>query len=68
MPALRHLGPLVLAWGFSIIVMVQEKDLGSSLLFFTVFTAMVYMATRRGVYVAIGLVLFVAGAWVAYHL
>ncbi|MCU1426766.1 MAG: bacterial cell division rane protein [Actinomycetia bacterium] len=67
-PALRHLGPLMLAWGFSIIVMVQEKDLGSSLLFFAVFSAMLYMATNRGVYLLGGLVLFVIGAVIAYHL
>ena len=48
-PALRHLGPLALAWGFSILVMVYEKDLGSSLLFFGVFAAMLYMATGRAV-------------------
>ena len=46
-PALRHLGPLLLAWGISILVMVYEKDLGSSLLFFGVFAAMLYMATGR---------------------
>ena len=36
-PELRHLGPILLAWGVSLIVMVAEKDLGSSLLFFTLF-------------------------------
>ena len=39
----------LLAWGFSILVMVYEKDLGSSLLFFGVFAAMLYMATGRAV-------------------
>src|SRR5262249_39723150 len=47
LPALRHLGPLLLAWGVSIVVMVMEKDLGSSLLFFAIFAAMLYMATSR---------------------
>lgn len=68
LPALRHLGPLLLAWGFSIVVMVMEKDLGSSLLFFAVFAAMLYMATNRSAYLASGLVLFTAGAAFAYNL
>lgn len=68
LPALRHLGPLMLAWGFSIVVMVMEKDLGSSLLFFAVFAAMLYMATNRAAYLASGLVLFTAGAAFAYNL
>ena len=42
-------GPLLLAWGFSILVMVRQKDLGSSLLFFAVFAAMLYIATDRAV-------------------
>jgi peptidoglycan glycosyltransferase len=67
-PALRHLGPLALAWGFSILVMVYEKDLGSSMLFFGVFAAMLYMATGRAYYVFVALVLFLAGAFIAYHL
>ncbi len=65
-PALRHLGPLALAWGFSILVMVYEKDLGSSLLFFGVFAAMLYMATGRGYYLFVGLILFLIGAALAY--
>jgi peptidoglycan glycosyltransferase len=65
-PALRHLGPLALAWGVSILVMVYEKDLGSSLLFFGVFAAMLYMATGRLYYLLVSLVLFLAGAALAY--
>jgi peptidoglycan glycosyltransferase len=66
LPDPRHLGPLLLAWGFSILVMVQEKDLGSSLLFFAVFLAMVYMATGRATYLGVGAVMFAAGAAFAY--
>ncbi len=67
-PALKHLGPLLLAWGFSILVMVRQKDLGSSLLFFAIFAAMLYMATERAAYLIAGLGLFVTGAAVAYQL
>jgi peptidoglycan glycosyltransferase len=68
LPAPRHLGPLLLAWGVSIVVMVMERDLGSSLLFFAVFAAMLYMATERLTYVVAALLLFVGGAAVAYQL
>jgi len=68
LPAPRHLGPLLLAWGVSIVVMVMEKDLGSSLLFFAVFAAMLYMATERLTYVVAALLLFVGGAGAAYNL
>jgi peptidoglycan glycosyltransferase len=68
LPAPRHLGPLLLAWGASIIVMVQEKDLGSSLLFFAVFALMLYMATSRAYYLLGAAVLFVVGATIAYQL
>jgi peptidoglycan glycosyltransferase len=68
LPDPKHLGPLLLAWGFSILVMVRQKDLGSSLLFFAVFAAMLYIATERASYLLVALVLFVGGAVVAYQL
>jgi len=61
-PELRHFGPVLLAWGASLVVMISEKDLGSSLLFFTLFIAMLWMATERFSYLAIGGGLFAAGA------
>lgn len=64
LPDPKHLGPLLLPWVVSILVMVGEKDLGSSLLFFAVFIAMLYIATDRSVYLAVGLVMF--GAAVAF--
>ncbi len=66
LPELRHLGPLLLAWGFSIIVMVAEKDLGSSLLFFALFAVMVWVATDRIAYPLTALVLFCGGAYLAW--
>ncbi len=66
LPPLKHLGPLVVMWAVSLIVLVAEKDLGSSLLFFGVFLVMLYAATGRSGYVIVGIGLFAAGASAAY--
>lgn len=66
-PDPKHFGPLLLAWGISMVVMIQERDLGSSLLFFTIFAVMLYIATARGVYLALGGGLFSFGAVAAYQ-
>jgi cell division protein FtsW (lipid II flippase) len=66
-PNVRHFGPMVLAWGFSLVVMFWEKDLGSSLLFFALFIVLLWVATDRGAYLAIGGVMFAAGATLAYN-
>jgi peptidoglycan glycosyltransferase len=68
LPDPRHLGPLLAAWGVSVLIMVSQKDLGSSLLFFALFVLLVWVATERASYLAIGLVMFAAGATVAYQL
>ena len=68
LPDPKHLGPLLLAWAVSILIMVRQKDLGSSLLFFAVFGAMLYAATERAAYLLSALVLFLGGAAVAYTL
>ncbi len=67
-PDIKFFGPLLLAWGASILVMVQQKDLGSSLLFFAVFAAMLYIATNKVSYLATGLFLFSSAAIIAYQL
>lgn len=66
-PDPKHLGPLLLPWVVSILIMVQQKDLGSSLLFFAVFVAMLYIATDRSAYLAAGAVLFGAAVVIAYQ-
>ena len=66
-PEPRDLGPVILAWGFSLLVMFFEKDLGSSLLFFALFITMVWIATQRATYLALGTVLFSAGAFFAWR-
>jgi cell division protein FtsW (lipid II flippase) len=68
LPRGRDLGPIIVAWGFSLAVLVFERDLGSSLLFFGLFVAMLYVATERKGWIAIGMLLFLAGSYVAYLL
>lgn len=67
LPEPKHLAPLMLAWGISLVVLFVEKDLGSSLLFFGIFVVMVWVATARGAYVGLGVILFALGAFVAYQ-
>jgi cell division protein FtsW (lipid II flippase) len=66
LPRARDLGPILIAWLASLGVLVFEKDLGSSLLFFGLFVAMLYVATERRSWIAIGMVLFCGGAYLAY--
>ena len=66
LPDPKFLGPVLGAWGFSLVVMIFEKDLGSSLLFFALFVAMLWVATARGFYLALGGILFSAGALIAF--
>ncbi len=63
----KDVGPLLLIWGGAMLVLVQTNDLGSGLLYFGVFLAMLYAATGRGLFVGAGLVLFVGGAAVLYN-
>jgi len=67
-PDLRHFGPLLLAWGVALMVMILQRDLGSSLLFFTLFIVMIYVATARTAYVVTGLLLFTAGSFISWQL
>ena len=68
LPELRHLLPIAFAWGFAVVVMVAEQDLGSSLLFFTLFVVMMWVSTERASYLVIGLLLFSGAAFVAWRL
>jgi cell division protein FtsW (lipid II flippase) len=63
---LKDFGPLFVIWGAAMLVIVQTNDLGSALLNFGIFLAMLYVATGRALYVAAGLALFVGGAAVLY--
>ncbi|NNM48195.1 FtsW/RodA/SpoVE family cell cycle protein [Knoellia koreensis] len=67
-PRARDLGPILVAWILSLGILVFETDLGSSLLLFGLFVVMLYVATERISWIAIGLALFSVGAYVAYLL
>jgi len=63
LPPLKHLGPLLVVWGASMLMLVFIRDLGSSLMFFAAFLALLYVATGRLSFVVIGMALFLLGAW-----
>jgi cell division protein FtsW (lipid II flippase) len=68
LPRGRHLGPILVAWLASLGVLVFERDLGTSLLFFGLFVAVLYVATERISWIVIGLSLFAGGAVLAWTL
>jgi cell division protein FtsW (lipid II flippase) len=63
LPPLKHFGPLLVVWGASMFMLVFIRDLGSSLMFFAAFLALLYVATGRFSFVAIGMGMFLLGAW-----
>jgi cell division protein FtsW (lipid II flippase) len=66
LPRLRDLGPILIVWAVSLAVLIGEKDLGTSLLFFGLFVGMLYLATDRVGWIVIGLTMFAGGALVAW--
>ena len=68
LPAIKYFGPVALVWAASFGLLVFEKDLGSSLLFFAVPLLMLYAATGRTAYVLLGGVLFSLGSFVTFLL
>ncbi|QXE35767.1 FtsW/RodA/SpoVE family cell cycle protein [Streptomyces sp. GMY02] len=62
LPRGRDLGPILAIWGMSILILVFETDLGTSLLFFGLFVIMLYVATERTSWIVFGLLMSVAGA------
>ena len=63
LPPLKHLGPLLVVWGVAMLLLVFIRDLGSSLMFFGGFLAVLYVATNRLSFPLIGLGMFAVGAW-----
>ncbi len=66
LPSLKYFGPVAVVWAFSLAILVFEKDLGSSLLFFAVPLLMLYVATGRTAYIILGGLLFSVGSLLAY--
>ena len=67
-PPLPYLLPMLALFAIVMLIVVRLNDLGTALLFFGTFLTMLFVATGRRSYVAVGLVLFVAGSYVAYEL
>jgi cell division protein FtsW (lipid II flippase) len=67
-PELQYIAPIIVAWGFSVMVMVGQRDLGSSLMFFTLFVVMMWVATEQVRYIVIGFVLFAVAAYLAWRM
>jgi cell division protein FtsW (lipid II flippase) len=63
LPPLKHLGPLLVVWGAAMFMLVFIRDLGSSLMYFGGFLALLYVATNRLSFVTIGMAMFALGAW-----
>jgi cell division protein FtsW (lipid II flippase) len=61
-PSLKHFGPLLLVWGLAMVMLIVIRDLGSSLMFFGGFLALLYVATGRLSLVGVGATMFLGGA------
>lgn len=68
LPSLPHLGPLGVMWGLSVLLLVVQRDLGATFLFFGLFLTMLYVASGRVVYVLGGVGLFTATAYFSMRL
>ena len=65
LPRIKDLGPIIIVWIVSMGVLVLEHDLGTSLMFFAMFVAMLYVATGRKSWILIGVLAFAVGAVIA---
>jgi cell division protein FtsW (lipid II flippase) len=68
LPRGRDMGPILVAWLVSMFVLVFERDLGTALLFFGLFVAMIYIATERRSWLVLGLGMFAVGGYAAYKM
>lgn len=67
LPSISAVLPLLLMWGIAMVLIVIQRDLGAALLLFSVFLAMIYVATGRGLYAGGGLFAFLVGAYALHH-
>jgi cell division protein FtsW (lipid II flippase) len=68
LPPLPYLLPMLAMWGIALLIVIVQRDLGAALLFFTVFLALLYVATQRASFVVLGVLLFASGSLVLYRL
>ncbi|HJZ04062.1 MAG TPA: FtsW/RodA/SpoVE family cell cycle protein, partial [Streptosporangiaceae bacterium] len=68
LPRPRDLGPILVAWAASLLLLVFESDVGTSAVFMGLFVATLYIATSRGSWLLLGFIMFVAGAFAAAKL
>ena len=62
-PPMKHFGPLLLVWGSAMAILLVTREIGTSLMFFGAFLAVLYVATSRTSFAVVGLVLFAVGAY-----
>ena len=62
LPRIKDLGPIIMVWLISMGVLIMQRDLGTSLMFFAMFVAMLYAATGRRSWIVIGFIAFAVGA------
>jgi cell division protein FtsW (lipid II flippase) len=67
-PALPYIGPLLLMWGVSMILLVWQRDLGAASLFFLIFLSMLYVSTGQSGYVLVGIVMLLVAGIAGYLL
>jgi cell division protein FtsW (lipid II flippase) len=68
LPRARDLGPILVTWAASLVLLVSESDVGTSAVFMGLFVAMLYIATSRTSWLLLGFVMFVVGAFAAAKL
>ncbi len=68
MPKMKFFAPLLIVWGFSMLMLIQQRDLGAALLYYVTALVMIYAATGRSDYFWSGMLLFVIGACICYFL
>jgi cell division protein FtsW (lipid II flippase) len=64
LPRARDLGPVLIAWAASLLILIFETDIGTAALFFGMFIAMLYIATQRISWLLIGVLLFLFGTFI----
>lgn len=68
LPRGRDLGPVLIAWAASLLILIFETDIGTSAIFFGLFVSMIYIATQRTSWLLIGIGLFLVGSYTASKL